>query len=106
MINKVMIRCCIISNYWYDQINNLFFNVAVIDDLPSYTENGENRYGQQVFDVCLHPRLHKYFFENCFLGQKCYMEGMIVGSNNLPVIVINQIDLLERKSEYNRKMSK
>lgn len=106
MINKVMIRCCIISNYWLDNLNNLFFNVAVIDDLPSTNVNGENRYGQQVFDVCLHPRLVKYFQDNCFLGQKCYMEGMIVGCDNKPIIVINQIDLLERKDNYVRKAIK
>jgi hypothetical protein len=103
MLNRVILRATFVSDPWGDNLNNLFITISVINDMPSSQVNGENRYGRENFTICIHPRLHQYFLNNWFKGQKVYLEGMIVGNSGDAMIVINQIDLLERKDNYIRK---
>lgn len=103
MLNKVLLTCNIVSNYWLDQYNNLFFKIAIIDDEPYTQVNGENRYSQNIIVVALHSKLHQYFLSNCFLGQKLYTESRIISVDNKPIILIEQIQCLEIKNGYMRK---
>lgn len=104
MLNKVLFMATIISNKTrYDQYNNMYLDISIIEDLPNTTVNGENRYNKQIFTIAIHNRLHKYVIDNCYCGQRCYMEGKVIGVNGIPIILIDNISLIERKDGYIRK---